>query len=141
MTVSAPTPEPSEAEAAPGPGALSRLILEVNDAGVSYQQMAQRTAKDESLESLSKQYFQKLVKTPPVSPPNPRQMKAIAAALRKPEVVVKRAAAEQWLEYEATELSGYDEDTRTILVYVAGMPAEERRRWLRMIQASGHDSE
>jgi hypothetical protein len=137
MTVSAPAPDHGAAEAATpdAPGALSRLVQQVNDSGVSYAQMAQRVSKEKSLEPLGKQYFQKLAKTPPVSAPSPKQMESIAAALRKPLQVVKLAAAEQWLDYTATELSGYSDEVRIIVAHLAGKPPAEVRRWRVLMEA------
>lgn len=132
MTVSATAPDQGAAEASPM-GALSRLIQEANYTGLSYQDMASRAAVAGT--ALVKQYFQKLVKTPPANPPNPAQLVAIAAALRISERRVKEAAAQQWLEYEATELAGYDEEVRIIVGHLAGKSKAELRRWRAMIEA------
>ena len=132
MKVSAPAPEQGAAEASPT-GALSRLIQEANDAGLSYQDMANRAAAAGT--ALVKQYFQKLVRTPPANPPNPAQLAAIAGALRVTERRVKEAAARQWLEYETTELAGYDEEVRIIVGHLAGKSKPELRRWRAMIEA------
>lgn len=132
MTVSATAPDQGATEASPA-GALSRLIQEANDTGLSYGDMASRAAAAGT--ALVKQYFQKLVKTPPANPPNPAQLAAIAAALRISERRVKEAAARQWLEYETTELAGYDEEVRIIVGYLAGKSKPELRRWRAMIEA------
>jgi len=132
MTVSATAPDHGAAEASPM-GALSRLIQEANYTGLSYQDMANRTTQTGT--ALVKQYFQKLAKTPPASAPTPAQLLAIAAALRISERRVKEAAAQQWLEYEATELAGYDEEVRIIVGHLAGKSKAELRRWRAMIEA------
>lgn len=132
MTVSATAPDQGAAEASPM-GALSRLIQEANDAGLSYGDMASRAAVAGT--ALVKQYFQKLVKTPPANPPNPAQLAAIATALRVSERRVAEAAAEQWLGYKATELAGYDEEVRIIVGHLAGKSKAELRRWRAMIEA------
>lgn len=132
MTVPAETPDPGTAEPSPA-GALSRLVADANDSGVSYQDMAERSAAIGA--PLTKQYFQKLVKTPPVSAPHPVQMKAIARATDSTLRRVQEAVAEQWLEYEATELAGYDEEVRIIVGHLAGKPKTELRRWRAMIEA------
>ncbi len=135
MTVPATAPNPA-GEADPTPmGALSRLIQTANNDGLSYQDMANRSLDPASGLRLGKQYFQKLVKTPPAGPPNPAQLRAIAVAVRKSERLVKEAAAQQGLEYEATELAGYDEEVRIILGHLAGKPRSELRRWRAMIEA------
>jgi hypothetical protein len=127
-------PDTGPAEASPN-GALSRLIKEANDAGLSYGQMAERAIDPRSGEGVSKQYLQKIAQTPPAKPPTPTQLRAIAVALRHPENRVKEAAAEQWLEYEATQLAGYDEDVRIILGHLAGKSKSDLRRWRRMVEA------
>lgn len=114
---------------------LSRLVREVNDdgRGVSYQQMADRA--ETAGFPLSKPYFQKLATNSVTQAPNPDRLRGIAAGLQKPLPVVQRAAAVQYLEYQATELAGYDEDIRVIVAHLAGMEKGERRRWQAMIEA------
>ncbi len=116
-------------------GALSQLILDANRAGLSYQDMANRGVDRDTGTRLPKQWYQKLVKTPPVNPPTPAQMHAIAAAIGKPVRRVKEATALQWLQYEATELSGYDEEVRIIVGHLAGKSKPELLRWRMMIEA------
>jgi endonuclease/exonuclease/phosphatase family metal-dependent hydrolase len=113
---------------------LSRLVREVNDAGVSYQQMADRAKA--SGHTLSKPYFQKMATNAVIAAPTPDRLRALAAGLGKPLSVVQRAAAVQYLEYQATELAGYDEDVRVIVAHLAGMEKGERRRWQAMIEAA-----
>ncbi|MFZ3592237.1 hypothetical protein [Streptomyces sp. BH104] len=128
MTAPATTPDPDAS--APSPqGELSTLVQEANDGGISYQRMAERS------KSLPKQFFQKLVKHPPAKPPNPEQMQAIAVAIGKSLNRVKEAVASQWLEYEATELAGYDEEVRIIVGHLAGKPKADLLRWRMMIEA------
>lgn len=114
---------------------LSRLVREANDAGASYQQLADRAIDPETGEHLSKPYMQKLATNSVTTAPNASRLRAIAAALRKPLAVVQRAAAVQYLDYKATELSGYDDDVRVIVAHLAGMEPAERRRWRRMVEA------
>lgn len=116
-------------------GALSRLIQEVQESGVSYQDMANRAVDSETGTRLVKQALQKLVKTPPVNPPLPPQLRAIAAGTGVPLRRVTEAAADQWLGYEATELSGYGDEVRIILGHLGGMSQQEQRRWRAMIEA------
>ena len=113
---------------------LSRLVRDVNDAGVSFQQMANR-ASEAGLPG-SKPYFQKLATNSVATAPSPDLLRGIAAGLRKPLTIVQRAAARQFLDYQATELAGYDEDVRVIVAHLAGMEPAERKRWLAMIEAS-----
>lgn len=115
-------------------GALSKLVQDVNDSGVSYQEMADRGV-DEGGNRLPRQWYQKLVKTPPVNPPSVAQMQSIAAALGRPLRQIQEAVAKQWLQYEATELAGYDSEVRIIVAHLAGKSPEELRRWRYMIEA------
>ncbi|MFF9559233.1 hypothetical protein ACF1DY_25880 [Streptomyces albus] len=118
-------------------GALSRLILDANaEPGNSYGQLAARAIDPVTGESISKPYLQKVATGAINSAPKAYALRAIAAALRKPEAVVQRAAARQFLEYEATELSGYDDDTRVIVAHLAGMDPAERRTWRAMVEAA-----
>lgn len=114
---------------------LSRLVREANDAGTSYQQLADRAIDPETGERLSKPYMQKLATNAVTAAPNATRLRAIAAALRKPLQVVQRAAAVQFLDYKATELSGYDDDVRVIVAHLAGMPPASKKRWRAMIEA------
>ncbi|MEV0556325.1 hypothetical protein AB0I27_23085 [Streptomyces sp. NPDC050597] len=116
-------------------GALSRLIQDANDRGLSYQKMSDRAVDQESGTKLSKPYLQRLVSNPPANSPSPKQIKALANALNVSERRLKAAAAAQWLEYEATELAGYNDEVRIIVGHLAGMPESELRRWRAMIEA------
>lgn len=116
-------------------GALSQLIQDANDRGLSYAKMSERAVDPESGVKLSKPYLQRLVANPPTSAPSPSQLKALSRALNVSERRVKAAAAEQWLEYTATELAGYNDQVRIILGHLAGMPESELRRWRAMIEA------
>ncbi|MEU4502598.1 hypothetical protein [Streptomyces sp. NPDC024089] len=115
--------------------ALSQMIRDINNdsRGVSYQQMADRA--EAAGFPVSKPYFQKLATNSVASAPTPERLQGIAAGLEKPLPVVQRAAAVQYLDYRATELSGYDEDVRVIVAHLAGMEKGEIRRWKAMIEA------
>lgn len=119
------------------PRPLSTLILDANALpGGSYQHLADRAIDPETGEQLSKPYLQKLGSGNATTAPKPHALRALAAALRKPLSVVQRAAAIQYLDYRATELSGYDDDVRVIVSHLAGMESKERRKWLAMIEAA-----
>jgi hypothetical protein len=127
---------PDQGAAAPTPaGALSQLIREVNESGVTYQEMADRGVTPDG-SKLPKQWYQKLVKTPPVNPPSVDQMRAIASATSVPFRRIQEAAAAQWLMYEATELAGYGDTVRIIVSHLVGMPDSEKRKWQAMIEAA-----
>lgn len=123
--------------AAPSPTRddLSALVRQANDAGESFQQLADRAADPETGETLSKPYFQKLARNRVTTTPTPARLRAIAAALRTPLSVVQRAAAAQYLEFTTTELAGYDEDVRVIVAHLAGMEKPDLRRWRAMLEA------
>lgn len=134
MTVAATAPgagtdEPSSL------GALSRLIQDANDRGLSYQKMADRAIDTESNTKLSKAYIQRLVGNPPDKAPDRGQRAALSNALGVSLRRIKAAAAAQWLEYEATELAGYNDQVRIIVGHLAGMDESELRRWRAMIEA------
>ncbi|MFF7308103.1 hypothetical protein [Streptomyces sp. NPDC008137] len=134
MDAAATAPQAGAAEA--HMGALSQLIQEANHArGLSYQDMANRAIDPESGTKLAKQALQKLVRTPPVNPPSIEQMRAIANGIGRPLRHVQEAVARQWLQYEATELAGYDADVRIIVAHLAGKSPEDVRRWRYMIEA------
>ncbi len=134
MTAAAPAPDAGTE--APSPrGALSMLIQEANDRGLSYAKMSERAIDSATGTRLSKPYLQRLVGNPPANAPSETQMRAIAAALNVSERRVKAAAAEQWLGYVATELAGYNDEVRIIVGHLAGMPEPELRRWRAMIEA------
>lgn len=113
--------------------ALSQLVREVNSNGVSFGEMARQSERAGF--PVSKPYFQKMATNSVVSAPNPQQLEGISAGLGKPLPLVQRAAAIQYLAYEATELSGYDDETRIIVAHLSGMDATEKRRWRAMIEA------
>jgi hypothetical protein len=121
--------------------ALSSLVREVNESGVSLQQMADRAVDPKTGTTASKPYFQKLAANTVTTAPTPERLGAIAAGLRKPLGVVQRAAALQFLDYRATELAGYGEEVRIIVAHLAGKSPAEVRRWRRMIEASEQDDE
>ncbi|MFF6847044.1 hypothetical protein [Streptomyces antimycoticus] len=113
---------------------LSRLIRDANYMGLSYQEMADRS--EAAGYPVSKPYLQKLATNAVATAPSPDRLEGIAAALRKPVAVIQRAAAIQYLNYQATELSGYDDDVRVIVAHLAGMDPRERKRWRRMLEAA-----
>lgn len=133
MTAAATAPDQGAAEPISA-GALSRLIQEANDSGVTYQEMAERGLTPDG-SRLPRQWYQKLVKTPTVNPPTVPQMHAIAAATGKPFRRIQEAVAEQWLLYEATELAGYDAEIRIIVGHLAGKSKAELTKWRYMIEA------
>lgn len=134
MTAAATAPDAGTEEPS-SRGALSKLIQDANDRGLSYAKLSERAIDPNTGTKLSKPYLQRLVGNPPANAPSETQMRAIAAALRVSERRVQAAAAEQWLGYVATELAGYNDEVRIIVGHLAGMPEPELRRWRAMIEA------
>lgn len=134
MTVPATAPDPGATDTSPL-GALSQLIQDANHRGLSYQDMADRAVDPKTDTRYYKQNLQKLVRNPPVNPPSIEQMHAIANGIGRPFRHVQEAVAKQWLQYEATELAGYDSEVRIILAHLATKSPEEVRRWRYMIEA------
>ncbi|MFD5294720.1 hypothetical protein ACFWJU_05885 [Streptomyces mutabilis] len=134
MTAAATARQQGAAEPTPA-GALSKLIKDANDAGITYQEMEDR-GRDPQGKTLPRQWYQKLVKTPPVNPPSYEQQVAISNATGRPLRHVQEAAARQWFQYEATELAGYDEEVRIIVGHLAGKSKVELMRWRMMIEAA-----
>lgn len=134
MKAAATAPDQGKAEPSPL-GALSQLIQDANDRGLSYQDMADRAIHAETGTRYYKQNLQKLVKTPPTNPPTVPQMHALANAIGKPFRIIQAAVAEQWLQYEATELSRLDPEVRIIVGHLAGKTPDEVRRWRYMMEA------
>lgn len=131
MTAPATAPEPGATEAPSPMGALSQLIQEALDKGESYQRLADRAGG-----AISKPYLQRVVKNPPANPPTVPMMHAIATALGKSFHRIQEAVAKQWLLFEATELSGYDEEVRIIVGHLAGKSKAELLQWRMMIEAA-----
>jgi hypothetical protein len=118
-----------------GDDELSRLVREANDAGESFQDLADRALDPQTGTRVSKPYLHKLATNNVATAPSPERLRAIAASLRKPPAVVQRAAAVQYLDYRATELAGYSEDIRLVVAHLAGMSRSELRRWRAMLEA------
>jgi len=135
MTVPATAPDPDATAQPSRIGTLAQLIQEALDNGGSYGKLAELAIDPETGETVSKPYLQRIVKNPPVNPPTVPMMRAIAAALRKPVARVQEATAKQWLQYEATELAGYDAEVRIIVGHLAGKSRAELMRWRYMIEA------
>ncbi|MGW6531378.1 hypothetical protein [Streptomyces venezuelae] len=136
MTAAATASQPGTTEQPSPIGALSQLIQDALDKGESYGKLADRALDPETGETVSKPYLQRIVKNPPANPPNVPMMRAIAAALGKPFHRVQEATAKQWLQYEATELSGYDAEVRIIVGHLAGKSKTELMQWRMMIEAA-----
>lgn len=118
------------------PGPLSDMVLRAQQAGLSYQRMADRSVGSDGEPGMSKPYFQRLATGGVANAPQADELAAIARGIGEPLRLVQEAAAKQWLGFEATEVAGYDADTRRILVHVEGMDPLERKRLRAMLDAA-----
>lgn len=128
----------SDTEVAPEPvrpGRLSDMVQAAQRAGASYAEMARRSVGADG-KGMSKPYFQRLATGGVSKAPSGEELEAIARGIGKPARLVKQAAASQWFGLEVQELSGYDDDVRHIVVRVADMEPQERKKWRAMIEAA-----
>ncbi|NUP53419.1 MAG: hypothetical protein HOW97_39775 [Catenulispora sp.] len=119
-----------------GPGRLTEMVLEANRRGLSYMDMAKRSVGPTGEKGMSKPWFQKLATGKVATAPSGPELEAVARGIGSPVRLVKEAAAQQWLEFESFELSGYDDDMRHIIVRAAAMDPRERRRLRVMLDAA-----
>ncbi|PWG08750.1 hypothetical protein DF268_35855 [Streptomyces sp. V2] len=112
---------------------LSRMVRDANAAGASFATMEKR-ARDAGY-PLSRSQFNKFALNTVKSAPDEAEIMAIAAGIEKPQRLVTRAAARQYLNFESTELSGFSDEIRVIVAHLAGMQPEDQRRWRAMIEA------
>lgn len=123
-------------QGAPDPGPLSRLILDAQAAGPTWDQLADRAIDPLTGERLiSRGYLYKVAKQTNVRVPTPAELRGIALVVRFPLTYVKREAAKQFLEFTATELADYSESMRYIVSHLEGMPEADVRRWRAMMEA------
>jgi hypothetical protein len=119
------------------PGPLSAMVQDALDAGASTRTLAARTLDPETgKEILNKDFWWKMAKGAIPKAPTIIELQTMARALSKPLRIVQEAAARQYLEWEALELSGYDDDMRHIIVRTAAMTPRERRRLRAMLEAA-----
>jgi hypothetical protein len=116
--------------------ALSALVREASAAGDSYGDIAKRAIDPETGLQLTKPWIGDLANGDRKSPPSTAQLRALAVGLRRPLVVIQRAAARQYLDFDARELSGYSDDVRVVVAHLAGMTDAEVRQYRAMIEAS-----
>ncbi|MFB7905209.1 hypothetical protein ACFC1T_02105 [Kitasatospora sp. NPDC056076] len=119
-----------------GSDALTQMVRAALDRpDMSYQALSTAAVDPESGERVSTTWLHKLVQGNVVRAPEVRVLRALAAALRVPLLEVQRAAAEQWLQYTSTELSGLPEDVRAILGHLSGMKPGDLSKARAVIEA------
>lgn len=119
------------------PGPLSVLVQAALEEGTSTRALAARTFDETTgKETLNKDFWWKMAKGLIPKAPAIAELQAMARSLRSPLRIVQEAAARQYLEWEALELSGYDDDMRHIIVRAAAMTPRERRRLRAVLEAA-----
>ncbi|MFJ1708547.1 hypothetical protein [Kitasatospora sp. NPDC088346] len=121
---------------AAGRDALTQMVRAALDRpGMSYQALAAVAIDPQTSEGVGATWLHKLVKGNVARAPEARVLRALAAGLKLPLPEVQRAAAEQWLQYTSTELSGLPEDVRVILGHLEGMAPDDLSRARAVIEA------
>lgn len=114
----------------PSLGPLSTMVKELLDEpGMSMRLLASRTYDEEQgREILPKDFWSDMKRGVLPRPPTREQIEWMARAMRERQQIISEAAAEQFFGYRPVHLSGYDDDTRRIIVQAVAMPPAERRR-------------
>lgn len=122
-------------------GPLSAMVKEALDQpGMSTRIMASRTydaAKGEEI--VTKDTWSKLQRDVLPRAPTAEQLEWMALAMRRSVEVIRAAASAQYLGYEPVHLSGYDDDTRRIIVQVTAASPDRRRELRVMLEAAAED--
>ncbi|WP_051966899.1 helix-turn-helix domain-containing protein [Kitasatospora mediocidica] len=118
--------------------ALTQMVrAALEQQGLSYQAAADRAIDPEGGEAISASTVHKLATGKMTRAPEARVLRALAAGFGLPLPKVQRAAAEQWLQYTGSEMSGLPEDVRVILGHLEGMEPAELSRARAVIEALG----
>lgn len=119
-----------------GSDALTHMVRAALDQpDMSYQSLAAQSVDPETGEHAGQTWLHKLVQGNVTRAPEARVLRALAVGLKRPLPEVQRAAAEQWLQYTSTELSGLPEDVRVILGHLEGMEPAELSRVRAVVEA------
>jgi hypothetical protein len=115
-------------------GPLSAMVKELLDTdGMSLRILAARTYDEKSGEEVLNKDFWSRMSRGAQTKVTALQLRWMATAMRRPLDVIRAAAAAEYFEFEPVHLSGYDEDTRRIIIQTIAMDPNERRRlrvWL-----------
>jgi hypothetical protein len=125
------------AAAAPSPSGetLTDLVQSALAAGLTHQELADRSRDPETGQTVSRSWVNNLARGQVDRMPELPTIRALAAGLNKPLNLVTEAAARQWLNYEASTLTELGDDVRIIVAHLATMSEADRRRWRRQIEA------
>jgi len=92
---------------------------------MTYRELADAAVDPETGEQLDYRWLNGLVRGRYSNAPTPARLRAIAAGLRVPPVVVKRLAAQQFLELEEVE-DDVSDDAYLIYLQVKALPPSDR---------------
>lgn len=121
---------------------LSAMVQSAMEAGASTRSLAAQTVDPATgREVLNKDFWSKMARDQLPKAPTATELRYMARALRQPFRIVQEATARQYLEWEAQELSGYDDDMRHIIVRAAALGPRERRRLRAMLEAADEADE
>lgn len=124
------------ADSGNAPGPLSRLILDAQGPGNSYDTMAERAVDPDTGDQLiSRGFLYKIARGTASRAPTADEVRGIAYATRTPLHIAQQKAAEQYFGYVATELSGYDSDMRHMVGHLQSMSKTDLLRWKAMMEA------
>ena len=118
-------------------GPLSAMVKEMLDTpGMSIRILSARTYDDQTGEEVLNKDFWFSMARGTRAKVSAEQLEWMARAMRKPEAVIKEAAAAQYFGYRPVHLSGYGDSMRRIIVRAGALPPSEQDRiaaWLEMI--------
>ncbi|WP_017621974.1 hypothetical protein [Nocardiopsis chromatogenes] len=93
---------------------------------ISYRRLAECAVDPETGERLDHRWLNGLVNGRYTTAPTPARLRALAAGLRVPPVVVKRLAAQQFLDLEAEDGEDVGDDAYLIYLQAKRLPPEDR---------------
>ncbi|MDH6134631.1 hypothetical protein P3T37_004035 [Kitasatospora sp. MAA4] len=106
--------------------ALSRMVRAfLDEPGQSLRRLTEITIDPETGYTPGTTWLHKLGQNKVGRAPEPQALRALAAGLRRPLVEVQRAAAAQYLDYRATELSGYPDDVQAIVAHLTTLDPQD----------------
>ncbi|WP_052707463.1 hypothetical protein [Streptomyces rubellomurinus] len=110
----------------PPTDALTALVRQAaSQPGASLRGLARLTIDPETGYKIGQTWLHELIHGNISRAPEPKFLRALAAGIGLPLARVQQAAAAQFLEYTATELSDLPEDAKVIVGHLAGMDPSE----------------
>jgi len=114
---------------------LTQMVREANASGRSFDALAAAAIDPVTQRRASKAWLVKLARGGVTRMPDLDLLRAVAAMLRKPVMVIQQAAAHEWLDYQGHDLPTADPDTRIIVAHLGTMTAADRRRIRRLVES------